>query len=176
MTLHDFAIELFGSDYLQDGNFKQAMIASSLAYAPQQAQEAVFNCTIDNIVVSGCAAFICERILQIPNFRYSSSHRVVEYNVGYVVETANDIGAVMMLSKSLLLTSRTIWDCDNKVCNSLVAAFSYRTPNVIPRKQAALLLQAEAQVALDAIYKQNPILEFEKMMGLDTLQRYKNLR
>ncbi|WP_421292984.1 hypothetical protein [Aeromonas veronii] len=176
MKLRELAVELFGTQYKHERKFNQAMIASSLAYAPKQAQELVMECDIDTTAVSGCAALICELTLQLPNFRYSNSPTVIEYNLSYIVETANDIAAVMLLSKNVLLTSAPT-RFDSNVCHSLVAAHEYRTPaEQISRKQAAVKLKSNISAVLAEIYDQHPTIEMEKLMGIEVLERYKNLR
>ncbi len=176
MKLRELAVELFGFDYHNERKFKQAMIASSLAYAPKQAQETVMECDIDMFAVSGCAALISERIMQMHQYRYSNSHSVVEYRIGYSVETANDIAAVMMLSQWLLLTSLPM-HFDQEVHHSLVAAHTFKTTaGQITRKQAAELLKENVRMALDTIYNQHEVIEMEALMGIKVLERYKNLR
>ncbi|WP_429103677.1 hypothetical protein [Aeromonas hydrophila] len=176
MKLRELAVELFGIEYNNEHKFKQAMIASSLAYAPKQAQEIVMECDIDMFAVSGCAALISERIMQMHHYRYSNSHSVVEYRIGYRVETANDIAAVMMLSQWLLLTSAPM-HFDSDVRHSLVAAHKYKSPTEqITRKQAATLLKTNISTVLAGIYNQYPSIELEKLMGIEVLERYKNLR
>ncbi|WP_323968869.1 hypothetical protein [Aeromonas veronii] len=176
MKLRELAVELFGIEYNNEHKFKQAMIASSLAYAPKQAQELVMECDIDITAVSGCAALIGELVISLQTFKYTNRNSAIEYHTDYAVHTANDIAAVMILSKTIILTNRTKWD-GTKCTNILVAAYKFQTATEqITRKQAAERLKADVRLAVDTIYNQYETIDLEALMGIEVLERYKNLR
>ncbi|HHQ4530892.1 TPA: hypothetical protein ACSP1Y_004743 [Aeromonas hydrophila] len=175
-TLQDLAIELYSNDYENNDTFKQFKISSALYNAPKIAIDLVLEMPIDITLVNGCAALICEQILQCDSFNYSTSRGLIEKRLNFVVKTANDIGAVMLLCKSLLL-----YNCPHPYNSSfdscLSAAYKYKTDfSRITCKQADERLKKDARAAADAIYDQYGMIGMEALLGIEVLERYKNLR
>ncbi|MCS3766184.1 hypothetical protein HNP12_000223 [Aeromonas hydrophila] len=163
-TLHDLAVELYGASYLHDVDYKQFIVASGLYPAPAFATELVMQSEIDIFAVHKYAVFFCERILQNPHMRYSTSNGIVEYSAKHNCKTADEVGAVLLLSKTLTLTSKYS-SFDSCIMSCLYVYQRYDLPSgKIPTKQAAEMLKQKVKEVITGIYNEYPVLEFETMM------------
>ncbi len=160
-TLHELAVELYGTDYASTADYKQFIVASGLYPAPPFATELVMQTEIDIIAVHKYAAYFCERILQNPNMRYSTSHGIVEYSASHNLTTADEVGAVLLLSKTLNLTSKYS-SFDSVVMSCLYVYLRYNSPNgKLPTKLAGKMLKDKVKAVVTEIYNEYPVLELK---------------